>query len=50
MNRSSQVHFLRHLILQSTLTWIRQLNADFCTNHLGQKELQKSLDASGGVR
>ncbi len=26
------------------LSWIRQLNAVFCTNHLGQKELQKSLD------
>ncbi|NKB25560.1 MAG: hypothetical protein GKR87_14515 [Kiritimatiellae bacterium] len=30
------------------LTWIRQLNAVFCTNHLGQKELQKSLDAPSG--
>ncbi|NKB24797.1 MAG: hypothetical protein GKR87_10565 [Kiritimatiellae bacterium] len=28
--------------------WIRQLNAVFCTNHLGQKELQKSLDAPSG--
>ncbi|NKB22885.1 MAG: hypothetical protein GKR87_00495 [Kiritimatiellae bacterium] len=27
------------------IAWIRQLNAVFCTNHLGQKELQKSLDA-----
>ncbi|NKB22927.1 MAG: hypothetical protein GKR87_00725 [Kiritimatiellae bacterium] len=44
MNRSSQVHFLRHLILQST----RQLNAVFCMNHLGQKELQKNLDAPSG--
>ncbi|NKB24567.1 MAG: hypothetical protein GKR87_09390 [Kiritimatiellae bacterium] len=31
-----------------TMTWIRQLNAVFCTNHLGQKELQKSLDAPSG--
>ncbi|NKB23074.1 MAG: hypothetical protein GKR87_01500 [Kiritimatiellae bacterium] len=30
------------------ITWIRQLNAVFCTNHLGQKELQKSLDAPSG--
>ncbi|NKB25404.1 MAG: hypothetical protein GKR87_13715 [Kiritimatiellae bacterium] len=29
-------------------TWIRQLNAVFCTNHLSQKELQKSLDAPSG--
>ncbi|NKB24724.1 MAG: hypothetical protein GKR87_10200 [Kiritimatiellae bacterium] len=29
-------------------SWIRQLNAVFCTNHLGQKELQKSLDAPSG--
>ncbi|NKB24673.1 MAG: hypothetical protein GKR87_09940 [Kiritimatiellae bacterium] len=28
--------------------WIRQLNAVFCTNHLDQKELQKSLDAPSG--
>ncbi|NKB24464.1 MAG: hypothetical protein GKR87_08850 [Kiritimatiellae bacterium] len=31
-----------------TKTWIRQLNAVFCTNHLGQKELQKSLDVPSG--
>ncbi|NKB23203.1 MAG: hypothetical protein GKR87_02205 [Kiritimatiellae bacterium] len=30
------------------ITWIRQLNAVFCTNHLGQKELQKSLDTPSG--
>ncbi|NKB24892.1 MAG: hypothetical protein GKR87_11045 [Kiritimatiellae bacterium] len=29
-------------------SWVRQLNAVFCTNHLGQKELQKSLDAPSG--
>ncbi|NKB24224.1 MAG: hypothetical protein GKR87_07590 [Kiritimatiellae bacterium] len=31
-----------------SLTWIRQLNPVFCTNRLGQKELQKSLDAPSG--
>ncbi len=34
--------------LDQLYTWIRQLNAVFCTNHLGQKELQKSLDAPSG--
>ncbi|NKB23951.1 MAG: hypothetical protein GKR87_06155 [Kiritimatiellae bacterium] len=29
---------------------LNALNAVFCTNHLGQKELQKSLDApTGGI-
>ncbi|NKB25376.1 MAG: hypothetical protein GKR87_15035 [Kiritimatiellae bacterium] len=32
-------------VMKENGAWIRQLNADFCTNHLGQKELQKSLDA-----
>ncbi|NKB25693.1 MAG: hypothetical protein GKR87_15235 [Kiritimatiellae bacterium] len=30
------------------ITWIRQLNAVFCTNHLGQKEIQESLDVPCG--
>ncbi len=35
-------------LFANSLSWIRQLNAVFCTNHLGQKELQKSLDAPSG--
>ncbi|NKB24962.1 MAG: hypothetical protein GKR87_11410 [Kiritimatiellae bacterium] len=36
------------LLFSLFISWIRQLNAVFCTNHLGQKELQKSLDAPSG--
>ncbi|NKB24207.1 MAG: hypothetical protein GKR87_07500 [Kiritimatiellae bacterium] len=36
------------MITSKPNSWIRQLNAVFCTNHLGQKELQKSLDAPSG--
>ncbi|NKB24063.1 MAG: hypothetical protein GKR87_06750 [Kiritimatiellae bacterium] len=40
----------RNLFFSNDLSppWIRQLNAVSCTNHLSQKELQKSLDAPSG--
>ncbi|NKB23476.1 MAG: hypothetical protein GKR87_03670 [Kiritimatiellae bacterium] len=43
-----KVYFLSLYSAKKNKTWIRQLNAVFCTNHLGQKELQKGLDAPSG--